>query len=109
MNNFYSDNKLTKLFKKRPHSSPLFAPMELGWVCPSNESHLIVWSEFNQHVWCYQCGMDYFTLLCPKKRNPFTTQDILERETEVMKSLTAQWSLEKYAKIEQYKPLNPGG
>ena len=96
MNNIYTDWELSDLFGKRPEGQPLFEPAELGWVCPINPSHEITWSEFSAHLWCYDCLMDYFTLLCPKQMNPFTTENILKEETVLMAPLMEFWTLEKY-------------
>src|SRR4030043_400158 len=97
MNDFYSDNDLGKIFGSRSTSaSAVFDAMELGWVCPIDAIHEITWSEFQQHIWCYECRKDYFTLLCPKQMNPFTTSIILKKETEQMAPEMAKWTLEKY-------------
>jgi len=96
MNDFYSDKQLKKLFGMRPSGIAIFEPMELGWVCPIKPEHEIGWSEFNKHIWCYQCKKDYFTLLCPKQMNPFTTKRILQKEIEQMAKEISKWTLEKY-------------
>jgi len=96
MNDFYSDNELEKMFGKRPEGTAIFQPMELGWVCPVDESHEITWSEFSSHIWCYDCQKDYFSLLCPKQMNLFTTKTILAKEIASMAPLMAEWTLDKY-------------
>lgn len=95
-NDFYSDDELAKLFGKRVEAVSLFSPQELGWACPVDPKHEIEWSEFCGHIWCYTCRKDYFSLLCPKQLNPFTTAEILKKELATMKPLMAQWTLEKY-------------
>lgn len=77
----------------------LFDAMELGWVCPKDKNHRITWSEFKDHVWCYQCKKDYFTLLCPKKMNPFTTEMILAKEIHNVKKIKKGWTLDRYQKL----------
>ena len=101
MNDFFSDNELSEIFRKRlnaPNLVSLFEPMEVGWVCPIDSTHEITWSEFKGHVWCFQCQKDYFTLLCPKKMNPYTTTVVLKKEIKMMKPEMDKWSVEKYNK-----------
>lgn len=99
MNNIYEDKDLETLFGKRPEGTALFEPQELGWVCPKDKTHRITFSEFREHIWCYDCNMDYFTLLCPKILTPETTESILKKETELMAPLMAEWTLEKYKAV----------
>jgi len=108
MNDFYSDKQLKKLFGTRPQGISIFDPMELGWVCPIDKSHRIDWSEFNYHVWCYECEKDYFTLLCPKEMNPFTTQRILMEETEKVQSEMDKWTVGKYKREPNIKNWTTG-
>lgn len=96
MNNFYSDAELGNLFGLRPEGISIFEPMELGWLCPINKQHEITWSEFNDHIWCYQCKKDYFTLLCPKEMNPCTTPEIVKKETANVADEMSEWTLDKY-------------
>lgn len=42
-------------------------PFELGFKCPRDHTH-ITWSEFREHVWCYECKMDYHYSICPIQR-----------------------------------------
>lgn len=110
MNNFYSDVELEKLFgKRKTGGTPLFEPQELGWNCPINKKHLLTFSEFNEHLWCYNCEKDYFSLLCPKGMNSYTTLTILKEETKKMLPLMKKWSLKKYKylrkKLTQPKPI----
>lgn len=99
MNNFYDDKELEALFGRRPEGISIFEPQELGWVCPIDAKHTITFSEFREHIWCYNCDMDYFTLLCPKILTPETTEKILRKETELMAPLMAGWTLDKYKSI----------
>ena len=99
MNNIYTDKQLTELFGRRCEGIPLLDAAELGWSCPVNPKHRITFSEFRAHIWCYDCNMDFFTLLCPKQMNPFTTENILREETEHMLPFMRFWTLEKYRDI----------
>lgn len=109
MNKFYTDKELENLFGRRPTGAiSLFYPMELGWVCPVDKHHELAWSEFKDHLWCWQCKMDYFSLLCPKKMNPFTTEDILKKETEMVKDLMDRWTLEKYKSFKAHADHSDG-
>ena len=95
-NDFFSDKQLKAKFGMRPTDGiPLFGPQELGWNCPEGHYDLD-WSEFIDHIWCYQCNKDYLSLLCKKEVNPCTTLDIVEEELIQMKPLMDQWTLEKY-------------
>ena len=99
MNDFYSDEQLEAFFGKRSPGIALFEPLELGWNCPTGETHDLTWSEFNDHIWCYDCQKDYFSLLCPKHENVFTSKSIVKAETEKMDELIGQWTLEKYKNV----------
>ena len=33
-------------------------PKDLDLFCPKNEKHKITWSEYEQHIWCYDCQQD---------------------------------------------------
>lgn len=77
MNNRYTDKQLKKKYgfrlKKREAVQPLDNPAELGYRCPKGHSN-IDWSEFKEHIWCYQCKMDYHyaddCVLIKYKHNP---------------------------------------
>jgi len=100
MNNIYTNIELEKLFGRRPAGgTTLFEPVELGWLCPIDETHETAWSEFNDHIWCHDCLMDYFTLLCPKKYipgHPYMNQLVVEEGIYQMQSLMKEWTLKKY-------------
>ena len=98
-NDFYLDEELRELFGLRNDGKPcdvLFEPKELGWLCPVDEEHRITWSEFKQHIWCFDCAKDYFSLLCPKRMNPETVDFILKAETARISPLMQEWTIEKY-------------
>ena len=33
-------------------------PIALELYCPLNEEHEITWSEYEEHIWCYDCVKD---------------------------------------------------
>jgi len=34
-------------------------PIYLEHRCPNNPDHKITWSEFENHIWCYDCKEDF--------------------------------------------------
>lgn len=96
-NDFFTDDQLKEKFGMRPTGgTPLFAPIELGWVCPINDHHETEWSEFRDHLWCYDCEKDYFILICPKIVNPYASEEVVADEMASLKPLMDQWTLERY-------------
>lgn len=57
-NDRYTDEKLLAEYGVRPQGNGLFSPKEMGYRCPKGHSN-IDWSEFNEHIWCYECKKDY--------------------------------------------------
>lgn len=44
-------------------------PSELGYQCPKgHKMGQLTWSEFNEHLWCYVCKIDYPSADCPMQR-----------------------------------------
>jgi hypothetical protein len=96
-NDFFTDEQLKEKFGMRPTDGiPLFSPIELGWICLIDEHHETTWSEYQSHLWCYDCQKDYFTLLCPKIVNPYASEKVVAEEMASLKPLMDQWTLEKY-------------
>ena len=59
MNHRYNDEELKEKYGIRDMGGiALDAPQELGYRCPKGHADLF-WSEFIDHIWCYQCKMDY--------------------------------------------------
>jgi hypothetical protein len=55
-----NDQELNNKYGKRPSGVPIDLPQELGYVCPKGHGmDYLTWSEFNDHIWCYECNMDY--------------------------------------------------
>lgn len=46
------------------NSIPIDFPEELGYACPYNPKHSITWSEYQAHIWCYDCKRDYPSCFC---------------------------------------------
>ena len=70
----YTDKQLKKKYGMRfCNGIIVFFPQEYGYRCPKGHSN-ITWSEFNDHLWCYDCKKDYHyaddCVLIEDKLNP---------------------------------------
>jgi hypothetical protein len=64
-----TDQQLARQFGRRGPGQPLFEPQEFGYRCPKGHGgDHITWSEFKEHIWCYQCKLDYPSKDCPIQR-----------------------------------------
>ena len=55
--------------KTRPGLIILNEPSEEGYQCPKeHKMNEITWSEFNEHIWCYVCKIDYPSKDCLMQR-----------------------------------------
>ena len=68
-----TDDQLEKEYGRRnlPKGSIIFdQPFELGYQCPKgHKGENLVFSEFNDHIWCYECKKDYhYAADCRLKR-----------------------------------------
>ena len=58
-----TNEQLTKEYGKRdlpPGAVAFDQPQELGYICPKGHGgDWLAWSEFNDHIWCYECEKDY--------------------------------------------------
>ncbi len=65
-----TDRQIAKKYGRRtPGAVSLFEPYEWGYGCPrGHRGELITWSEFNEHIWCHRCQLDYPSADCPMQR-----------------------------------------
>ena len=57
-----TDEQLEKEYGRRdlPLGAVIFDyPQELGYICPKGHGDYLTWSEFKDHIWCYECHKDY--------------------------------------------------
>lgn len=57
-NDRFTDAELGEKYGFRGHGTAIFEPQEHGYRCPKGHAHL-TWSEFQEHIWCYECEKDY--------------------------------------------------
>jgi len=72
-----TDEQLAKKYGRRtPGGQTLFKPFELGYRCPKgHRGESITWSEFNNHIWCHKCQLDYTSETCPMQRPSWMDPD----------------------------------
>lgn len=72
-NDRYSDVELRENYGMRDEGNPIDFPQELGYRCPKGHANL-TWSEFKDHIWCYECEKDFHyaldCVLVEDKYNP---------------------------------------
>lgn len=61
------DDTIEKKYGKKARGGiALFEASEMGYGCPkSHRGDTIVWSEFNDCIWCHKCQYDYPSEECP--------------------------------------------
>lgn len=50
--------------KIHPNEMIISFPDEEWFACPFNSKHTIAWSEYEAHIWCYDCQKDYPSCFC---------------------------------------------
>ncbi len=69
-----SDIELAKQFGRRSQGQPLFEPCEWGYRCPNgHRGQHTTWSEFNKHIWCHKCNLEFPSETCPMQRPSWMT------------------------------------
>ena len=65
-----TDEQLEKEYGRRPEGQAVDYPQELGYICPKGHGgDYLTWSEFKEHIWCWECGKDYhYAADCQLKR-----------------------------------------
>ena len=53
-----SAKQFKKKYGMRGRGTCIFFPQEFGYRCPKGH-HNLQWSEFKEHIWCYECKKDY--------------------------------------------------
>jgi len=63
-----TDEQLRERYGRRPYAVgtvALFEPYEWGYRCPKGHGgEYITWSEFNEHIWCSKCNLEYLYYDC---------------------------------------------
>lgn len=110
-----NDAELTKQFGRRDSGQPIDYPQELGYICPKGHGmDYLTWSEFNDHIWCYKCEMDYhYALDCNLKRICWMSEefwnDFVKRLPIKPKILEGiQHYPDCYIKVKPYKRVGIG-
>jgi len=79
-----TDQELAEKYGRRRTSAvSLFEPCEWGYRCPArHRAEFITWSEFNEHIWCKKCGLDYPSSDCPMQRPSWMDPDEFKQFVE---------------------------
>lgn len=76
-----TDEQLSEQYGKRPNGVALFEPYELGYRCPrGHRGATITWSEFEEHIWCFMCNLDYPSKDCPMQRPSWMKPDDFKKQ-----------------------------
>jgi len=76
-----TDEEIAEKYGRRAGGQPLFEPFELGYRCPQgHKGDSITWSEFNEHIWCFKCQLDYLSMDCPMQRPGWMKPDDFKRD-----------------------------
>jgi len=72
-----TDQELAEKYDRRGTGAvSLFEPYEWGFQCPKgHRGEAITWSEFNEHIWCKKCELDYPSADCPMQRPRWMNPD----------------------------------
>ena len=72
-----TDEELAEKYgRRRTGAVSLFEPYEWGYRCPArHRGENITWSEFNEHIWCKKCELDYPSADCPMQRPSWMDPD----------------------------------
>jgi hypothetical protein len=64
--------------RKRPTDGIAFdEPGVLGYLCPRGHGGpALTWSEWEEHIWCYDCGLDWQSSECLKMRPEWCSDEV---------------------------------
>ena len=88
----YSKNERAEklLGKRKGGGTPIFLPIELGYVCPicNQPSEGLEFSEYNGFLWCDECNVDIPSCLCVKNSEekflkPLSKKEAIKRATKI--------------------------
>jgi hypothetical protein len=111
-----TDKELELKYGRRSSGTPIDFPHELGYICPKGHTgDYLDWSEFNDHIWCYQCKLDYhYAHDCHLKRMCWMSDKLwnnfingLPIKPQILEGI--QHFYDCYTKIQPYKRAKAGG